>query len=166
MFDSVRKACLAACLCAAAFSVSSAPVPYTDADQCSGCEMWITKYPGTKGQIELADGTILKFCSTRCMTCNLRRMEAEGKHDIAHVWVHDAGKVDWKKPDDAIQIEARNAWFVVGSSQKATMGSSLAPFADKNEALAFQAKFGGTLQTFDDLNRDFLKCRKPKKKAQ
>lgn len=72
--------------------------------------------------------------------------------------MHDAGAVDWKNPDDSKLIDATKAWFVYGSKVKAVMGPSLAPFATKEAAEAFQKANGGKLMSFADLTPEALGC--------
>ena len=67
MLKRVWAACLAAAFLIPAAS-AAAPV-LTQKDQCASCEMWITKYPGPKGAVQLTDGTVLKYCSARGAAC-------------------------------------------------------------------------------------------------
>ena len=80
------------------------------------------------------------------------------KTGVVHVFMHDAGAVDWKNPDDSKLIDATKAWFVYGSKVKAVMGPSLAPFATKEAAQAFQKANGGKLMSFADLTPEALGC--------
>lgn len=136
--------------------------PYTDEDQCGGCIMMITKYPGPKGQIVLKNGEVKKFCSTRCMTCNTLLMN---QADVEAWLVQSAENMDWSGHDaNAPHIDAKTAWFVLGSSKKATMGPSLAPFPTREAAEAFRKEFGGKLMSFDELSRESIGCPNKKKK--
>lgn len=171
MIESCWKHALAGVLTAATLGVASMAastahaadaVPYTEADQCGGCGMWITKYPGPKGQVHLKSGDFVKFCSTRCMTCNTLLLN---QADVEAWLMQDAEKMDWSGHDaDEPHLNAEAAWFVLGSSKKATMGPSLAPFATKEAAEAFQAEFGGKLLRFEDLSRGTLGCPNKRKK--
>ena len=132
----------------------------TDADQCHTCDMWITKYPGPKAEIVMKSGNVYKICSTKCMTCTLLRL---GESDqMAGIWVNDMDKDNWEHPDNTF-IDAKTAWYVQGSSRKATMGKSLAPFSSKEAALAFQKQYGGNLYQWKDLTKEILGCKVPKK---
>lgn len=143
-------------------AAQSSPVPYADQDRCSGCDMQITRYPGPKGQTHLKDGTVEKYCSVRCMICNVALAD---RTDVLEILAQDAARIDWAKPDNnAPQINLHDAWLVVGSSKKATMGASIAPFAVKSEAEAFQKAFGGEVRRLSDLSRETLGCRKKKAK--
>ena len=48
--------------------------PITDKDQCHACDMWITKYPGPRGEIVMKNGNVYKFCASKCMLCTLQRL--------------------------------------------------------------------------------------------
>lgn len=69
---------------------------------------------------------------------------------------------DWEHPD-ATFIDAKTAWYVQGSSRKATMGKSLASFSTEEAAVAFRKEFGGTLYRWNDLTKEILGCKVPKK---
>ena len=88
----------------------------------------------------------------------MRYAAAMKKTGVVHVFMHDAGAVDWKNPDDSKLIDATKAWFVYGSKVKAVMGPSLAPFATKEAAEAFQKANGGKLMSFADLTPEALGC--------
>lgn len=156
---SLLKCCFvtAAVVAAGATMVASAyAAPFTEADQCASCGMVIKKYPGPKGLIVLKDTSVQKFCSARGTACGYAAALKKG--EVVHVFMHDAGAVDWKNPDDSKLIDATKAWFVYGSKVKAVMGPSLAPFATKEAAEAFQKKNGGKLMTFADLTPENLGC--------
>lgn len=152
---SLIKLCLGA---AVAVSLSTAAVagPFTQTDQCSSCAMVIKKYPGPKGLLVLKDKSVQKFCSARGTACGYAA--AMKKTGVVHVFMHDAGAVDWKNPDDSKLIDATKAWFVYGSKVKAVMGPSLASFATKEAAQAFQKANGGKLMSFADLTPEALGC--------
>jgi copper chaperone NosL len=147
-------AALFAAFTAAAFA---APGPITPDDQCGGCGMWILKHPGPKAQLAPEGADPRKFCSVKCSVCTVLR---EGASADA-LYVHDAEVNDWDKPGDHY-ILAKDAWFVVGSSRKATMGKSVAPFKTKEAALRFQKEFGGEAVQFAELTPETLGCKKPK----
>ena len=147
-------ASLIACLALPSFALSAPAL--SSQDQCASCAMWITKYPGPKGAVELTDGTVQKFCSARGAACGWAKAQAEGKAGV--LWMHDAGVEDWKSPRNETMFDAREAWFVYGSSQKAVMGPSLAPFADEAKARDFQKRYGGKIYRLKDLTAETLGC--------
>lgn len=140
------------------FSLQAQSLSYTDNEACSGCGMTITAWPGPKAQVLKQGEAAEKFCSVRCMLCNtLERSDI----DQLLIRAHNAAKVDWDHPGNGEHIDVKKAWFVVGSRRRATMGESVAPFVSEAEAKIFQATWGGTLMTYDELTRDSLRC--PKK---
>lgn len=157
-----RLAGVAAALCLSfgAVAADNGTQPITDQDQCHSCDMWITKYPGPKAEIVTKSGHVYKFCSTKCMTCTLLRLGESDK--IAGIWVNDMVGNDWEHPD-ATFIDVKTAWYVQGSSRKATMGKSLASFSTEEAAVAFRKEFGGTLYRWNDLTKEILGCKVPKK---
>lgn len=160
------KKCLLAFLAfGTAFGAYAGSV-FTDGETCGGCRMIVKNYPGPKGVAEFADGTRKTYCSTRCFACNMARIKADpiASAAVKRLWVQETSAINWKLPHAGKDnlIDARGAWYVYGSSKKATMGRSLAPFADKAEAQAFAREFGGTVHTFDELTTEFLGCKKRK----
>lgn len=135
------------------------PVAFTEKDQCASCGMWITRYPGPKGEIILKDKTTLKFCSARGMACEVLKLKAEGKLAGVAMFVHNTNAVDWKHPADAHLIDAAKAWYVYASDMKAVMGPSLAPFADRQAAEAFAKAHGGKVYELKDLTQEVLGCK-------
>lgn len=149
-------------LTGAVFAASPADtLPITDKDQCHSCEMWIAKYPGPKGEVVTKSGAVYKFCSAKCMLCTIKKQVDNPAID--GIFVHDMSKTDWEHPADDAFMDARKAWFVGGSSRKATMGKSFAPFPTKQAAEAFQKQYGGSIYTFDELTPEILGCRTPRK---
>ncbi len=149
-------------LCVGLQSASAAQpgaVALTEKDQCASCGMWITRYPGPKGEMIQEDGSALKYCSARGMACEYLKLDSAAQAKVKSLYVHNAHGNDWKKPDDALFIDAKQAWYVYGSSMKAVMGPSLAPFADRETAESFQKQYGGTLYRFEDLTREILGCK-------
>lgn len=142
---------------AGAVGISAAPV-LTDQDRCASCGMWITKYPGSKGALELVGGTVQKFCSARGSVCGMLDALRAGRR-VKVLWMHETSANDWKKPAADTMIDVRDAWFVYGSSMKAVMGPSLAPFADEKAAREFQKAYGGTIYRLGELTAEVLGCK-------
>ncbi len=158
-FVCVSAMFLVALTSASAATVGTTSPVLTAQDQCASCAMWITRYPGPKGVMVLADQSQEKFCSARGMVCGYLQSSAEKQKGITALWVHDAGRSDWKKPSDATMIDAKKAIYVYGSKMKAVMGPSLAPFADELSAKKFQKEYGGVIYRFEDLTKEILGCK-------
>lgn len=135
------------------------PVEITEKDQCASCSMWIERYPGPKGEILFDNGDVFKYCSARGMACEYLKLGSEEQTKVKALYAHNAQNNDWKKPSDDRFIDARKAWFVYGSSMKAVMGPSLAPFDNFEAAQAFQKEHGGTIYRFDELTQEILGCK-------
>jgi len=130
------------------------------ADECHLCGMLISNFGGPKGQLfrkevtEAASNKVKKFCSTRDMFSFY--LDPENKRNVTTILVHDMSKSPWSSPDDKYFINAKNAWFVSGSSQTGAMGKTLASFSDKQAAETFISEFGGILLTFEEINLSIL----------
>ena len=135
-------------------------VAIESADECHLCGMLITNFSGPKGQlfrkgITEADGNaVKKFCSTRDMFSFY--LDPENKRNVTTILVHDMSKAPWDAPKDEFFIDARQAWFVVGSSKTGAMGKTLASFSAKDDADAFATEFGGRVIDFEHVNYDVL----------
>jgi copper chaperone NosL len=125
------------------------------ADECHLCGMIISKFPGPKGELyQKNSDDIAKFCSTRDMFSYL--LQPENKRQVEQVFVHDMSKTPWHKTDDQYFIDARTAWFVIGSSKKGAMGKTLASFSQQDDAIAFSKEFAGEVYPFDEILIELL----------
>lgn len=131
--------------------VALTTVTFESADECHLCGMIIEVFSGPKGAAtNKSDTHIRKFCSTRDLFSYY--LDPENKRNVKQLLVHDMGQVPWESPDDKLMINAKEAWFVVGSEKKGAMGSTLASFKDKAIALAFAKEFGGSVVQFKNIN--------------
>lgn len=130
-------------------------VTIEQADECHLCGMIIKNYPGPKGEnYSTGSDTAKKFCSTRDLFAYI--LQPENIRQVKEVYVHDMAKTPWEAPGDEHFIDARKAWFVIGSTQKGAMGNTLASFSEKSDAEAFIKEFGGTLHIFDEITIDMI----------
>ncbi len=124
-------------------------------ESCHLCGMIIANYPGPKGQAYTkTSDEVRKFCSTRDLFSYL--LDPEFSLQVKEVYVHDMSKTPWEKPHDDHFIDARKAWYVMGSSQKGAMGTTLASFGLEEDAQAFRAAYGGKVIAFDDIKLSML----------
>ncbi len=124
-------------------------------EECHLCGMIITNFPGPKGQLyERGQSNTMKFCSTRDMFAYL--LDPEHKHNIQNAFVHDMAVTPWDHPDEETYIDARKAWYVVGSTRKGAMGPTLASFSDQASAQAFAERYQGKLYQFDELSLELI----------
>lgn len=132
-----------------------APVHFESGDECHVCGMAITGFAGPKGEaITAREQRVHKFCSTRDMfSWALQPENATRDHTL---YVHDMAQTDWEHPDDTALIDAREAFFVVGSQRTGAMGPTLASFASDSSAAEFANEFGGEVVKFEDITMDHL----------
>lgn len=137
-----------------------AAVHMENSDECHVCGMAITGFPGPKGEvITEKQQQVHKFCSTKDMFSWVLQPE-NSKRDNT-LYVHDMAQTEWDNPADTALIDARKAFFVIGSERNGAMGPTLASFADKVDADGFAAEFGGQIKAFADITLADLNTAKP-----
>lgn len=129
------------------------PMAFHSSDECHVCGMLIADFPGPKGQA-VEKGGVKKFCSTAEMLGWW--LQPENQLLDAQLYVHDMGRSEWAAPDDAHLIDARTAYYVVGTQLKGAMGVVLASFAEEQAAQALAAAQGGRLLRFADIDQALL----------
>lgn len=132
------------------------PIAIHSGDECHVCGMIIQEWPGPKGEvINAKTGQVLKFCSTADMFSWV--LQPENKNLKAAIYVHDMTQNHWDKPNDEHLIDARTAWYVMGSD-KMGMGPTFATFATEQAAQEFTQKHGGEVLAWDDITIDTLRA--------
>lgn len=135
------------------------PAPFAMTEEAMGryCGMNILEHAGPKGQIILAryDEPIW-FSSARDAIAFT--MLPEEPKDIRAIYVSDMARApSWDKPGADNWIDARQAFFVIGSDAKGGMGVAEAvPFSTGEAAAAFAKDHGGTVVRFDAVPRDYI----------
>ncbi|MFT7559741.1 MAG: copper chaperone NosL [Flavobacteriales bacterium] len=130
-------------------------------DECHLCGMLIMNFSGPKGEIfkrglSEEEGDIAhKFCSTRDMFSFY--LDPENTRNVSTILVHDMSKAPWNAPSDSHFIDARGAWYVVGSNRKGAMGKTLASFSLKSTAQVFAEEFNGQVIRFNDITYSTLR---------
>lgn len=138
-------------------SAIAAPEPHTLTRDASGyyCLMTVVYHKGPKGQIILSDGKVNWFTSVRD-TIAFTLLPEEPKN-IAAIYVNDMSQADWDNPGEDNWIDARSAWYVIGSQRVGGMGAAEAvPFATEDSAQAFTEKHGGEVVAFEDIPPDYI----------
>lgn len=132
-----------------------APVAFTDGDECHVCGMIIARFPGPKGEAYVSRREQpLMFCSTRDLFAWL--LQPETAAVVQEIYVHDMAQTNWTHPDDTYLVEARKAWYVVGSTRSGAMGPTLASFSARVDAQAFADQHGGRVLDFDAITLPVL----------
>ena len=74
---------------------------------------------------------------------------------IKAVYVQDMGKADWEHPQGH-WIDAKTAFYIMGSKRKGSMGPTIASFAQEADATKFAAEQGGKLLRFGEIKPDMV----------
>lgn len=121
------------------------------------CGMNVLEHEGPKGQIIL--GKIpepIWFSSARDAVAFT--MLPEEPRDIAAIYVSDmAVAASWQEPGAENWIDAREAFYVIGSSLRGGMGAAeTVPFSSLDAAQNFAAQNGGEVVAFGDIPPDYV----------
>ncbi|MFZ5790946.1 MAG: nitrous oxide reductase accessory protein NosL [Pseudomonadota bacterium] len=128
------------------------PTPQEPTSRAVGyyCNMVVTEHPGPKGQIFLKGKTEPIWFSSVRDTFTYLGEEVVNEGELAAVWVNDMAQGSWDHPAAGAWVEARKAWYVVGSHMAAAMGGTEAvPFADRAAAEAFANQYGGEVADYE-----------------
>lgn len=116
------------------------------------CQMALTEHDGPKAQVHL-EGALapLFFSQVRDAIAYQRMPEQDG--DILVIYVSDMARAkSWSDPGVDNWIDARDAFFVLGSDAVGGMGAAeLVPFGTGEAAQAFVAERGGRVVTLDEI---------------
>ena len=123
---------------------------------CALDGMVLNDYPGPKAQIHFAEGAPEFFCDLTELFAIV--LSPEQKRPVTGMFVQDMGKADWAQPRGH-WIDARSAFYVVGSRKHGSMGPTFGAFAGMPDAEAFASKEGGKILRFDQITLDMLSLR-------
>lgn len=121
---------------------------------CSLDGMVLKDFPGSKAQVRYADGKTDYYCDVMELFSIV--FAPEQKRVVGALYVQDMGKANWDQPSGN-WIDARKAIYVIGSKKHGSMGPTIVPFANANEAQAFAAREGGSVLNFSDVKPDMVK---------
>jgi len=136
------------------------PAPFALTSEAIGryCGMNVLEHAGPKGQIILDAkvGEPIWFSSARD-TLAFTMLPEEPK-DYAAAYVSDMGKApSWEDPGADNWIDAKKAFYVIGSALRSGMGADeTVPFSTQEAAAQFAAKNGGRVVTFNDVPRAYV----------
>ena len=141
---------LLAALVLAACSADTNPLPrdVTPGTLCVVDGMALAEFPGPKGQIVYDHGEPDFFCNTAELLAAL--LEPEQARRVVGVYAQDMAAADWDHPDGH-WIDARSAWYVVGSQRDGAMGPTLASLATEAAARDFAQRHGGRVVRFGEV---------------
>lgn len=125
----------------------------TAGTSCSLDGMTLADFPGPKAQIHYATGAPDYFCDTTEMFSIY--LQPEQKKTITGIFTQDIAKTDWEKPQGN-WIDAKLAFYVLGSKKTGSMGPTLASFSNRQDADKFAKEFGGKVLSFDKVTLDMV----------
>ena len=121
------------------------------------CGMNVLEHDGPKGQVILTRiPEPIWFSSARDAVAFT--MLPEEPKNIAAIYVSDMGVApSWEKPGAENWIDARTAFYVIGSSRVGGMGAAeTVPFSTEAAAGDFAARHGGEIVRFADIPADYV----------
>ena len=131
-----------------------APVEIDAATACELDGMLLADYPGPKAQIFYGNQAKPVFnCDTVEMFNTLLRPEQI--KNIRAVYVQDMGLADWEQPRGH-WIDAKGAFYVLGSKRQGSMGPTIASFKLEADAKKFAAEQGGRVLRFDEVKPEMV----------
>ncbi|MDH5748562.1 MAG: nitrous oxide reductase accessory protein NosL [Rhodospirillales bacterium] len=119
------------------------------------CGMAVMEHKGPKGQILLkSQDRALWFTSVRDTIAYTMLLDEAKDYDA--IYVTDMGRAtDWDHPENGAWVEARDAFYVIGSTKVGGMGApETVPFGSRQAAEAFTREHGGTIFAFKDIPQD------------
>ena len=103
---------------------------------CPNCGMTLPMFYKTNHAVE-SNVTVKQYCSIHCLATTIHQ------HKLNNVKVVDNTSLKF--------IDAKSAWYVVGSTKAGTMsGISKYAFASKKDAELFAKEFSGEVKTFEE----------------
>ncbi len=148
--DALKKSVVAAILvfALAQFAYAGEPVKPPKEVKCPVCGMFVAKYPDWVGQIHFRDGGVEFFDGAKDLFKYYFDMKkyhsAKTQKDVVAIYVTEYY--------DLRSIDARKAFFVVGSDVYGPMGRELIPFTTKSDAEGFLKDHKGRLiLKFEDI---------------
>ncbi len=134
-----------------------APFPLTQDAVGRYCGMNVLEHPGPKGQIILGQIPEPIWFSSARDTVAFTRLPEEPKN-ISAIYVSDMARApSWDQPGSENWIDAREAFYVIGSSATGGMGASeVVPFSTPEAADAFARENGGRVVAFADIPSDYV----------
>lgn len=133
------------------------PVAIHADDTSATCGMYITRYPGPRGEAYVM-GTRkpFKFGSTRDTFSFVTRPDVS--HRLEAVYVQETAGLDWAHPSNAAAsfINARKAFYVAWQPRLGDMGPTFASFARRSDAQAFMRRYGGALLTYRQITPELV----------
>lgn len=122
------------------------------------CGMNVLEHDGPKGQIILS-GMLEPIWFSSARDAIAFTLLPDEPKNIAAIYVSDmAIAANWEKPGADNWIDARKAFYVLGSNRKGGMGVDEAvPFSTEAAAADFVARHGGKIVRFAEISLDHIR---------
>ena len=121
--------------------------------KCPVCGMFVAKYPKWVTQIQLQDGHSHYFDGVKDMMkfyFNPTKYHSHSNSQISQINVTDYYNIE--------SIDAKKAFYVIGSNVYGPMGEELIPFKSEEEAKKFMNDhFGKKVVSFDEIKENLFK---------
>lgn len=128
---------------------AAVPVEISRDTACVLDGMILADFAGPKAQIHYEGQPKPDFfCDTVEMFSIYLRPEQQRR--VRAIYVQDMGKAAWEHPEGH-WIDARKAFYVVGSKARGSMGPTIAAFAAEPDARAFAGRQGGRVLPFAEV---------------
>jgi len=132
----------------------AAPATPSARDKCPVCGMFVARYPDWVASTRVKSGTTYYFDGPKDMFSHYfdtpRYTPGQRQADIASMLV--------KEYYSLMMIDARSAFFVIGSDVHGPMGNELIPFASRKDAESFMADHKGKrVLRFNEITKELVK---------
>jgi copper chaperone NosL len=123
------------------------------------CGMLLAEHDGPKGQIFLKGRSQPVWFSSVSETVAFTMLPDESA-DVAAIYVNDMARAkNWERPEPGAWVEARRAWYVIGSDARGAAGMGdirrePIPFGEEAAARRFQEAHGGRIVRFSAIPQD------------
>jgi copper chaperone NosL len=121
------------------------------------CGMTVQEHAGPKAQILLRSRPEPVWFTSARDAFSFTMLPEEPK-DVRAIYVSDMARApSWEEPGNANWIDAKAAFFVIGSRARGGMGAEeTVPFSDRAAAEKFAAENGGWVVAFADVPREYV----------
>ena len=151
-----RRAILVAAVALVAACADHAVLQPTEIAADTPCAldgMLLSEFPGPKGQIVYDQGAPDFFCDTVELVSTM--LAPEQRKRVVAVYTQDMAATSWDKPQGH-WIDAKAAFYVIGSRKTGSMGPTLATFSHEPDAQAFAHDNGGKVLRFAEIKPEMV----------
>ncbi len=156
MYGTMRRVITAGALivvAACSESVAQHAIEPSDSQTCALDDMLLADFPGPKGEIVYAQGAPDFFCDTVELFSTY--LQPEQQKQVVGIYTQDMAQAPWDHPQGH-WIDAKTAFYVIGSKKSGSMGPTVAAFAQEADARTFANREGGKVLRFDQVTPDMV----------